>query len=246
MLPWQSPVINRPRFSVGGGGYNPGAPGTVQLPRPNQYGITAIPRSTNQGSAISTAFQTQTGNQAAANQTVADFTRNFLAQRPQMKAYTDEENNAIGRFYGTGPNSVVGDLAAIERRRGQAVNSAAQSAVARAMRQNKSMRRNTGNNSYNDQAYAQILGDIAANTASEQAANDASNYRWTVGQQPALAGARSRLITDLLNRDTAPADLGLRYQAGNLSNLNSLASLEDRNTIYDDSALRRAQLLNLF
>lgn len=190
------------------------------------------------------AWQTNTGNQGQVNQSLADFTKNYLAQTPAVKGYADQETAAIGKFYGSGAGSVSGDLAAIEARRANAINRAAAGAVRQASRSNTLRRMGSGNNSANDRLYAQMLMGIAADSAQQQTANDASNYRYVADNQRGLAGARQKLLSDLAMRDLAPADAALSYQSRGLSNLGSLAGLENSNTIYDDTALRRQQLLN--
>lgn len=241
-LPWQMPNFNR-RFNVGSGSASSGYP-AVTLPQPNTSGIIQIPRSTQQGAAVQQAWQANTGNQGQVNQTLADYTKNYLASAPAAKGYADQETAAIGKFYGKGRGSVAGELAWIEERRANAINQAAAGAVRQASRANTLRRMGSGNNSANDRLYAQMLMGIAADSAQQRTANDASNYRYVADNQRGLAGARQKLLGDLAMRDLAPADAALSFQSRGLSNLGALANLENSNTIYDDTALRRQQLLN--
>lgn len=238
-LPWQTLNINPRRFNVGSG-----ATGSVTLPQPNASGIIQIPRSTQQGAAVQQAWQTNTGNQGQVNQSLADYTKNYLAATPAAKSFMDQETGAIGKFYGSGPGSVSADLAAIEARRANAINQAAAGAIRQASRANTLRRMSSGNNSANDRLYAQMLMGIAADAANQRTANDAANYRYVADNQRALTGARQKLLSDLVMRDLAPADAALSFQSRGLSNLGALANLENSNTIYDDTALRRKQLLN--
>lgn len=238
---WQMPKMG----FVGRNANSPQQYGQVTLPQANASGIIQIPRSMNQGSAISGAWGQNTANRAQANQTITDFTKNYLQQGPQLKSFANQETGAIGRFYGSGPGSVAGDLAAIERRRSNAVTQAAESAIRRAARANSIRRMGSGNNSANDHWYVQQVGNIAAQTAADRAQNDSANYRYVADSQRGLAGQRQKLLNDLTMRDLTPLDVSQRYEANSLSNLGTLGTLEDRNTIYDDTALRRQLLQNL-
>lgn len=241
-------------YGYGNGGVNQPYNYPVNSPTPiggippirpvSANGITETPRSVNQGYGVADAWNQERSNNTAAQGTLEDFTKNYLASKPTATGYNDQESGAIGKFYGTGPGSVTGDLATIRRQQAQNIFNASQGAIRRATAANSARRMMSGNNSSNDHTYAQTLAEIAANTAQQQGAQAGNDYRYVADNQNGLAGKRQMLLNNLMMNDLTPLDVRNRYQSNNLQTLGTLGNLENSNSLYDTSGYDRSRLLN--
>ena len=167
------------------------------------------------------------------NQTIADFTREYLTQKPKAQQFANEEINSISQVYGSGPGSVRDDMKRLMAQRNAAMRTATQEAMNRARRDNSVFRMNNGNSSFADQQYGSVLAQLAAQEAAREADLNREDYLYQRQGQASMLGNRNRILNDLLMRDLMPVEQGQRLMANDAGLLGSIANLENANNIYD-------------
>lgn len=210
---------------------------------------TQTARSATQAPRIAGLGQQYDQTQKADQQSLADWTKNYLAGDAGAKANTAQETGAVGSFYGSGPGSVTGDLNRLATRANSASNLASQQALAHAQRQNNLNRMIHGNGSFTDNAYAGQAAAIAVDNARRKAAQDQANYQYVKQGQMNFLGQRNNLQDSYLNRGLVPIDTSNQILGQQSNLLGGINSLENQNSVYqtqtpDEAINRRISLLN--
>lgn len=214
---------------------------------PNQPLFTST-RDAGQAGRINAAgaqLDTTTGQ---ANETLADFTKNFLSADPQAKQYMTEETGAIGKVYGgaDSPDSMTATLQRLVRQRGQAVQGSLQRALATAARRgNLNSLGFGGGSSYNNQQFMDTAAGVLADEAQKEAELNRSNYLSTLDAQTRLAGQRGGLLNSYLTRNLTPLQAGQQLSASSLANLGALGNITNANRIQQTPEQLYAQRLGL-
>lgn len=206
----------------------------------------STPRSGAVQGGITAAWTTRDANQKQANQSLTDFTKEFLANRGKVNQYGQEEQNAVSSVYGSGPGSLQQSLADIRRQRAALTNQAAQSAMNRATRVNSLRRLSAPNSGYLDRLFAQDLAGIAVDSAGRESDQARADTLYLNDQRLGGIGRRTGIVDTLASRNFMPAEAAARLEGANLSSLGGLANLEYGNNIYErpeDAAMRRLQYL---
>lgn len=185
---------------------------------------------------VNAGLQTRTDNQNAANQSISDFTKQFLESRGKVNEAAAQEQNAISSIYGNGAGSIEQQLNALNRQRQAATNQAAAAAGGRAQRAYNFSRAAGGNSSYLDRVLGQNLMNIGVNAAGQGADQSRADLQYLTGQRTGAIGRRQQIIDNLLNRNFAPVDAANRMEGVNISNLGGLAALDYGNNVYSTSA----------
>lgn len=227
--PW---AVQRPALPRAGGGIgfnlfgqNPGA---TSLSAP----LFASQKSAQVASALGSAFTDRAANQAAAKQTLTDFTKEFIASRPQVQQAANQEMGSIDSMYGSGPGSVQAQLHALNLQQQASINQAAQSAMARAGRANSMRRLQSPNSSYLDHLYGQDLRNVAVNAAGHGAEQGRADLQYLNSNRQGLVGRRQQIIDSVLNRGFAPMNAANQVETNNLGQIGGLAGLEYGNNVY--------------
>lgn len=256
-FPWTTGYGTGPVAAPGAGaaagpsgpGYNPNpAPinlrtlFSAQQPTP----MFASQRSPAVQQAVNGAFATQAATQGNAQQSLTDFTKQFIESRPKVDQYGQEEQDSISQIYGSGPGSVQTQLADLNRQRQAATNQAAAAAMSRAGRANSVRRLTGGNSSYLDRLYAQDLSGIATGAAGQYADQGRADLQYLTGQRAGNVGRRQQIIDSILNRNMGPADAAAHIQNQNVDAIGALANLEYGNHNYtapEDAYSKRLEFM---
>ncbi len=207
----------------------------------------AAPRSEGVAAQMPSMFATRSSNATGSTQSLADWTKEFLGSRPRAKKFADEEMTSIGRLYGSGAGSLQGDLSNLRSNRSAAIRDLTESAMRRAGRADSLRRMTGGNNSYNDQLYAQQLGEIAASTAASDSDQARDDLFYLDQARRGSVGARGALLDQNLNRDLLPARMSNEFETMNLDRLGQLSSIDQGNNSYipaEDAYTRRINFIN--
>lgn len=247
-------VANRIRSLVSGfnlPAYNPAGDGYVPSMNNNGAGRpvgSLVPqvRSPNVQSALTPAFQTRTANSARSTQSLSDWTKEFLKNRPRAQRFADEEMSSIGRLYGSGSGSLEGELSGIRNDRSAAIRDMTEAAMRRAGRADSLRRMTGGNSSYLDRVYGQSMRDIAASTAASGADQHREDALYLDQSRRGAAGSRTALLDQLLGRELYPAQVGNAVEGSDLDRLSQLSGIEYGNNDYlpaEDAYGRRLDFL---
>lgn len=169
-------------------------------------------------------------NQAQADESLAEFTKQRLANRAGTQANVAQENEALGRFYDTGPKGVQSQLTRLARAQQAAIRAQAQQAMNNARRGNSMRRMQSGDSSYNDALYADTAGRIGAEAALRGTELDRENLLYTLGAQQNLGGKRNALIDDMLRRELASSDAYNAAGRNRVGLTGSLLNLDEANS----------------
>lgn len=249
---WGNVSFAPPTTQPAGGGGVPGVPGaqllqTAKFPqintalnaalgRTNADGASLVSsvRDPNQAAAITAAQGTNAATTGQENQTLADFTKAFLAGDPTAKAMTDAQTGAIGAWYGpaSDPNSVQGSLNKLAGQRWQAIQASLGRALG-AARGNSNLARlgMGGNSSYANAQFDDAAAGILANAAASQADLNRNNYLAVLQGQTQNAGLPQNLLNSYLTRNLTPIQAALQTTSGQLANLGALGNIRNQNTI---------------
>lgn len=210
--------------------------------------VIATPKSPQVQMGVNQAYGTNAANTTAARQSLADWTKEYLAGQPAAQQYSGQETAAIGRVYGSGPGSVAGNLADIRQQRATALRDLTQGAYRRADRTQSLRQLGAGgtNSSYLQRAYAQDLGNIAANSAVQGADQQRADELYLNQQQLGNVGTRQELQDRLLGRNLMPAQVASGLEQDATGRLGSIANLDYANNFYapaEDAYSRRIAYL---
>lgn len=214
--------------------------------------VVATTRNPAQAQRISGLSQQVQNNQAVKNQSIADFTKEMIANKPKNRAALEQEQAAVDRVYATGPGSLQDELAQNARQQRAAVRSAAQRAVGVAGRDRNVAQIMGGvNSSYLNRAYGDQLSRIMTDAALRGSALDRENILYTQAQRNGLLGTRGRLADNYLDSILSPYERLASIDRADAGLLGAVGGLEDANTIYDsftpeqniERRLRLAQML---
>jgi hypothetical protein len=209
--------------------------------------ITATTRNPGQATKINAlGQQVDTANKVATT-SLTDFVKQQLANRPAAQLAAQQEADAAGAYYRTGPGSVQDQLARQSIASKAAINNSVRQAMNLARRGDSMRRMTSGNNSYNDAVYGDVTGRIAADSARKKAEIDRQNLLYLLEGKKGMTGVRSKILEDLARRELAPADAYRTDASQRSALLSSLLNLEDQNTIYekDDPETRLLKKLGL-
>jgi hypothetical protein len=195
---------------------------------------------------INSATQTRAANQQQAQQSLTDFTREFLDSKGKVQKASDQESASLNNIYGTGQGSLEQQLAAFNRQKQAATSAAAQSAIGRAMRANRLARAQSGNSSYLDRALAQQLAEINTGAAGQAADQGRADLQYLTGLRTGNIGRQQSIIDNVLNRNFMPAEAAANMENLNLHNLGSLANLEYGNNTYNTPENEVMNRLNFY
>lgn len=194
--------------------------------------VTQTPKSASQNVFLN-AIQGKTASTAAAkNNALTKFVQEAYAQQAPNKSALDQERSFLDKIFATN-GGLVDELANARAKRQAGVLMRVKMAMDKAGRSNNVRRMFSGNNSYNDRAYQNTLAGIAANEAIGGAERESDDLRYLTGVRSGALGARGRLSRDFTDSLLDPArgtNAALRDDA---SVLQSIADLEDRNSIYE-------------
>lgn len=215
-------------------------------PSPADAAPTTISRSQPQAELITGANATRTANTAANKQSLSDWMKDYLATKPAVQANANQEAQAIGQVYDTGPAGMRATLAGISRGRQAATNQAASQAIAQAGRRNSLLRMQTGNGSYADRLYGADVSRLATAAAGARYDQDRNDYLTVLGAQQSNAGRRSSLLNSALDYGLQPIDVNNRFESADIGLNSSLGGLEQQNVYaYDTPATRLARRAQL-
>jgi len=203
--------------------------------------MVSTPKSPAVGSALTTAFKTNTANTTAANQSLKDYAAQVLSGQPKAQAAADQEVASVDRIYGTGGDSIEARLVELNRQEQAAANIAAQRAAGQARRSYNAARAGGGNSSYLDRVLAQQLYAIGAGNAGRAAQQGRNDLTWLTGQRNAAVGQRANILNTLAQRSLLPIQANQQFETGALNNLGRLADLDYGNNLYEtpEAAWRR-------
>lgn len=164
-------------------------------------------------------------------QSIADFTRDFLADQDNAMGRATEESNAIGRLY---DGSYMADLEANRRRTG---NLTAENLMRRlgginARANLGELSRGGVTNSYADAmamregANASLQRDMALQDLERQ------DIMGVMDRQTGAAGLRQRLIDAVLQRPLVPIQAGQSVAGNDVNRLGAISSLLMQNNVY--------------
>lgn len=211
--------------------------------------VSGIPRNPNLAGRTGDLYSGYDKTKQQADQSLTDFTDQYLKMRPAMRGALDTESAAIGNVYGSGPGSLSSDLASARTARAAAVRGATSSALARASRANNLARMNSGPSSYLDRLLAQEYARISSGAAADQADQAHADALGLADRRASLAGRRNLLAGQYLDQSLSPAEAAYRFDNLAQSDLGNIGQLENANTIYDvttpeDRTARQLRLLD--
>lgn len=249
------------RMGSPGGGYGgaSGAPGSAgYMPSMNANGAgrpqtnfavgatLASPRSMPVQNAVNTAYGARSTNQAVGNQSLTDWTKEFIASRKPSAQFAGEETGAISRFYGSGPDSVGGDLSRIRNNQAASLRDLTEQAYRRAGRDNSLRRMGRQPSSYLDNLHAQQFAGIAAQGAYRQGDQERADLAYVNSARTGMAGQRQNILDQQLNQNLLPYQTASQFEGDGLNRLGQLANLDYGNNTYqpvEDAYSKRAAFL---
>ncbi len=246
---YPNPVV---RSAINGynNGYRVTPSPTLNVPN-IQSGLTTVVKSPGQQSRLNANLAQFSGPVGQAKQqSLTEYTKEYLADRPSQKAAYQQESNFIGRTFDR--NGLEADLAGIARNRSLLGRQAAADAIARARRERSvsgMVSGTPGGSSYLDRAYADALSKIMLDQALKNSDIERENAVYVQGQRNGSVGARGRLGRDYVEGGLAPYRNLTELQAGDLGNLGRIGNIEDNYSLYDyvqpdEASRRRLNLLS--
>lgn len=197
-------------------------------------GVVSSIRDPAQANRVATAGASLDASQAGQNESLADFTKNYLSGDSTAKGFQASDTAALDKWYAGSddPNSVQGTLDRLVRQRHQAVQGAVGRALDRAQRgANLSRLGMGGNSAYANAQFNDAAAGIYANEAQQEADLNRSNYQAVLAGQQQNAGVRAKLFNDYLMRGLTPIQAAQSVQSGQLSNLGLLGQIGAANRI---------------
>lgn len=208
---------------------------TTALPTGNVQDVVTSTKDPAQATRTASTGSQFDATNAQANQTLADFTKNYLAGDPQAKQFLTQETGAIGNVYGSAsdPNSMTATLQRLVSQRNQAVQGSLQRALAQAQRRaNLGSLGFGGGDSYTQQQFMDTAAGVLSNEAQQEADLNRQNYLSTLQAQTGLAGSRAGLLNNYLSRNLVPIQAGQQLTTSELANLGALGNITNANRIY--------------
>lgn len=195
--------------------------------------ITATPRSLTQQKNVQGLQGSFDQSKPAKQQSLTEFTREFLASRPGAKQALNQETQSINRVFESGPGSFEYDLDRNRRQQDAAVNMAAQRAMEQARLQNNIARMTSGNNSYLDRAYADAVAQIMVNQALQSGQLDRQNLMDVQNLRQNNLGRRADLTRGFVNDSLLPYTVNNQLMLQDADVIRTLGEMDRSNTIYD-------------
>lgn len=198
-------------------------------PNQNTLNVKTNVKSPDVESRVGSAFGNYDVDVNNHNQSIADFTKEFLDAHPAATATAQNEANAINQWFNGG---VLGNLNTIAGDRETAVRAAVNRALGQAQRNANMGRLIGGDSSYVDQQFMDTVGQIMADEARQKADLARQNYLTVAQTQPGLAGLQQRLIDQAIQRRLVPTQAGQQIAANDVARLGSLANIQNTNRFY--------------
>lgn len=239
-----APISLSSIFSRGGQPSSANPLGTLATPAMAQPLVSSTKSSPLQTQIDSAAANNATAT-AAGQQSLTDFTKDFIANRGQVNQYGQQEQQAVSDVYD--PNGLQKRLADINAQRQANVNQSAQSAIGQAIRNSNVARMQSGNSSYLDRALAQQLAGINTNAAIQGSDFARQNAQYVNDQRQGNIGRRQSIIDSIMSRNLMPAQAAQQVQGYDLYNLSALTNLNNSNNVYqspEDAYTQRINFLN--
>lgn len=251
-----------PRFFPAGPTVPMGTPGMVNLSslwgrpssgaalpalpalNPGAQPLAALTRSSQAQAGVNQAYQQRATNQQQGQQSLTDFAKEYIANRPMAQRAAQQEVGAVDQIYGSGAGSLEQRLAALNNERQAATNAAAQSAYAQAIRADKANRMFGGNSSYNNRLFARNLYNINAEGAGRAADQSRADLMYLTEQRQGATGRRAQILDELARRNLVPAAAAQQFEGTNLGLLGQVADLDYGNHVYESPEAAYTRRLN--
>lgn len=247
-------IQNSIRSIVNGFNLPQSAGSTGHVPSMNNNGAgrpvgSLMPATRSEGvqKLLTPQFTLRSQNQAKSNQSLTDWTREFLQNRPRAKRFANEEMASVGRVYGSGDGSLEGDLAGVRKSKATAIRDLTEAAMRRAGRADSLRRMTGGNNSYFDRLRSQDMMNIAASTAASNSDQEREDMIYLDQARRGSVGTRRSILDSLINSELLPGQVSNAMESDDLNRLNQLAGIEYGNNDYipsEDAYSRRLNFLN--
>lgn len=194
-------------------------------------GVSTMTKSPAQN-AFTQALQQQHSAAAPGKKTtLTQYVRDVYAGQSDAKKALDQESKALDRVFSN--SGLVDELANSRAKRRAGVLATTKMAMDRAKRQNNVSRMMSGNSSYLDRAYGDVLAKIAADAAIQDADLEAGDIRYVQGERMGALGGRDRLINNYLQMGRLPYQFQQEMFRDDLYAGQGLAALENQNSIYE-------------
>lgn len=220
VMPVRAPYV--PPIAPPAARYNPVAP----------LSVTQTPKSQSQNQFLSGVKNTMAGAAPSKAQSLTQFVKEAYAAQGQNKQALQQETAALDKIFST-QGGLVNELADARAKRKAGVMMNTKLALDRARRGNNLSRMMSGNNSYNDRLYAQMLANVGANEAIAGAERESDDLRYLTNTRLGATGRRGALSNSYLD-SLLNTNRGVNASArDDLSVLEQIAQMEDRNSVYE-------------
>lgn len=194
--------------------------------------ITQTPKSQTQNQFLQHLQGTARAQQPAKQNALTQFVKEAYARQVAGKKALDSDLSAVDKVFAK-DGGLASELVNSRAKRQASVLMRVRDAMNKARRANNVRRMFSGNNSYNDRAYADTLAGIAAQEAVSQSELEADDLKYLTGARTGLLGTRGRLGNDYLSSLMAPVRGINDYLRDESSVLGSIANLENQNSFYE-------------
>lgn len=172
------------------------------------------------------------GMQQAQQQSLAQWTNDYLKGINEARGYQQTEAGAIGQYYDAGPQGVQAQLNNLAKQRQLAVAAQTNRALDRIRGQANLQRMNLGDSSYLQAQSGATAADIARQEAISQADLGRQNYLTVKGAQADLAGRRQSQLDALNRMGLLPIEAQGQLTGQNLQQLGMAGDLIRSNNLY--------------
>lgn len=208
----------------------------------------AQPKSPQVGTGLQQGYATNQATNTQGRQSLADWTREYLKQRPQAQQYAGEETGAISQVYGQGQDSLQGQLARIRQNRAAAMRDATEQSYRRAGRMNsvRQIASPGAGSGFLDRRYQQDLANVGTQAALQNSDLARQDAMYLNQQRLGQVGTRQQLMDNLLSREMQPYQMQSGMETDQVNRLGQLASLDYSQNAYvpaEDAYSRRMDFL---